>query len=296
MECLESIRAQTYQSFELIVTDDGSKDNSPELISDWLAKNYPAAKFIHHQANVGLCRTLNEALAHAQGEYISMIATDDAWEADKIEYQMATLHQYGPEIAVAYSDASRMDENGQRLPKDFIESHTPECTRPSGKIFSELANRNFIPAMATLIRRNALESVGWYDERLAYEDYDMWLRLAERYEFVYSPNVVARYRIVSTSLVRTLFVRPTPHYLHTVYLICMKWLPGPYLNSAQRATWGKRLWEAAYGLYVANDRRAAGCLMRAAWYGRKPYAAFLALTLSIGISRDLAKRLTERSF
>ncbi|MCY1555227.1 hypothetical protein D9M68_918650 [compost metagenome] len=145
-----------------------------------------------------------------------------------------------------------------------------------------------------MIRRQALVDVGMYDERLVYEDYDMWLRLAAQYEFVYHPAVVARYRIVSTSLVRTIFVKPSPHYMHTVCLICMKWLPGKRLSASQRAAWLKRLWDAAYGLYVVNDPRAAACLFRAAWYGRSPYAAALALTQSLGISRDLAKRLTGR--
>lgn len=290
MECLDSIAAQTFQGFQLIVTDDCSRDDSAQLIESWLARHRPDALFIRHSVNVGLCKTLNEALAEARGEFISMVATDDAWEPDKIERQLAAARQAGPQIAVVYSDASRMNEDGVRLEKNFIESHTPECTRPSGQVFVELANRNFIPAMATLIRRQALVDVGMYDERLAYEDYDMWLRLAARYEFVYVPAVVARYRIVSTSMVRTIFAQPSPHFDFTVYLICMKWLPGERLSARQRTTWVKRLWDAAYGLYVVNDRRAAACLWRVAWYGRKPYAALLAVTQSMGISRDVARR------
>lgn len=295
IECLESIGAQTFQDFQLIVTDDSSRDGSAQLIEEWLNVHRPDALFIRHSVNVGLCKTLNEALAQARGEFISMIATDDAWEPDKIERQLALAREAGAAVAVVYSDASRMDEEGARLEKNFIESHTPECTRPSGRVFSELATRNFIPAMSTLIRRQTLVDVGLYDERLAYEDYDMWLRLASKYEFVYCPAVVARYRIVATSMVRTIFSNPSPHYLHTVYLICMKWLPGSRLNAVQREAWKSRLWDAAYGLYVANDKRAATCLWRAAWYGRKPYAALLALTASLGISRDRLRRLMGRS-
>jgi len=294
-ECLDSIAAQTFQNFQLIVTDDCSKDNSAQLIESWLKAHRPASTFIRHSVNVGLCKTLNEALAQARGEFISMIATDDAWEPDKIERQLAVARAAGAGVAVVYSDAFRMDEDGVLLEKNFIDSHTPECTRPSGRVFSELATRNFIPAMSTLIRRQALVDVGLYDERLVYEDYDMWLRLAARHEFVYCPALLARYRIVATSLVRTIFLTPSPHYLHTTYLICMKWLPGSRLNAVQREAWSNRLWDAAYGLYVANDQRASTCLWRAAWYGRKPYAALLALTASMGISRELLRRLMGRS-
>ena len=294
-ECLDSIAAQTFQDFQLIVTDDCSRDDSAKLIENWLACNRPDALFIRHSVNMGLCKTLNEALMQARGEFISMVATDDAWEVDKIERQLAVARQVGQQVAVVYSDASRMDEDGTRLEKYFIDSHTPGCNRPSGQVFSELANRNFIPAMATLIRRKALVDVQLYDERLVYEDYDMWLRLAARYEFVYCNAVVARYRVVSTSMVRTIFANPSPHYYYTVYLICMKWLPGKRLSTHQRVAWVKRLWEAAYGLYVANDRRAAACLWNAALYARKPYAALLALTQFMGISRDLVLRLIGRS-
>lgn len=294
-ECLDSIAAQTFQDFQLIVTDDCSKDNSAQLIESWLKAYRPAATFIRHSVNVGLCKTLNEALAEARGEFICMIATDDAWEPDKIERQLAVAREVGAGVAVVYSDAFRMDEDGVRLDKNFIESHTPECTRPSGWVFSELATRNFIPAMSTLIRRQALVDVGLYDERLAYEDYDMWLRLAARYEFVYCPALLARYRIVSTSLVRTIFVKPSAHFQQTVCLICLKWLPSGRLTPLQKSQWAHRLWEAAYGLYVVNDRRAVFFLWRAAWYAKKPYAAFLAVTQALGITRSIAKRLTGQS-
>ena len=291
-ECLNSIAAQTLQDFQLIVTDDCSKDDSADLIRDWLATHRPDAIFIRHSQNAGLCKTLNEALSHARGEFISMIATDDAWEPNKIDLQLALMCRQSANVAVVYADASRMDEAGQRLERDFIEAHTPECSRPSGKIFSDLANRNFIPAMATLIRRQTLIDVGGYDERLTYEDYDMWLRLAARYDFVYCPSVLARYRIVHTSLVRTVFFKPTAQHHYTLYLICQKWLPSGLLSPIQHKAWAERMWGAAYGLYQLGDARAKVCLWQAVRYSHKPRALLLALASSAGISRQLAKRLT----
>lgn len=291
-ECLNSIAAQTQQDFQLIVTDDCSRDGSANLIEEWLATHRPDATFIRHTQNAGLCKTLNEALSHARGEFISMIATDDAWEPDKIEQQLALMRCQSANVAVVYADASRMDEAGQRLEKDFIEAHTPECPRPSGRVFAELANRNFIPAMATLIRRQALLDVGGYDERLTYEDYDMWLRLAARYDFVYCPAVLARYRIVATSLVRTVFFKPTAQHHLTLCLICQKWLPSGLLSPVQQKAWADRLWSSAYGLYHLGDARTKYWLWQAVRYSRTPRALLLAVTSSLGISRQLAKRLT----
>jgi glycosyltransferase involved in cell wall biosynthesis len=292
-ECLESIAAQTVQDFQLIITDDCSKDDSPDLIQAWITQHRPDAIVIRHAKNMGLCKTLNEALSHARGEFISMIATDDAWEPNKIERQLAVMRETSASVAVVYSDASRMDEAGRQIETNFIEAHTPDCTRPSGQIFSELANRNFIPAMATLIRRQALLDVGLYDEQLTYEDYDMWLRLAARYEFVYCPATLARYRIVSTSIVRTVFARPTAQHHYTLYLICKKWLPSDFLNPAQHDAWADRMWGAAYGLYSLDDARATICLWQAVRYSHRPRAMLLAVASTLGISRSLAMRLTS---
>ena len=292
-ECLNSIATQTKQDFQLIVTDDCSQDNSAELIETWLAVHRPDATFIRHCQNMGLCKTLNRALSQSKGEFISMIATDDVWECDKIERQLAAMRMHGKDIAVVYSDATRIDEAGKSLPTDFIEAHMPGCTRPSGRIFSDLANRNFIPAMCTLIRRQTLKSVGYYDERLTYEDYDMWLRLAARYDFVYCPGAVARYRIVSTSLVRNVFFNPTAQHHYTLYLICQKWLPSGLLNAVQYKVWSDRIWSAAYGLYYLGDARAKVCLWKALRYNRNSRTLLLALTSVFGITRDMAKRLTN---
>ena len=292
-DCLDSIAAQTTQDFQLIIADDCSKDESANMIEAWLTEHRPEAVFIRHTCNVGLCKTLNEALSHVKAEFICMIATDDVWEPNKIERQLALMRQQSTAVAVVYSDASRMDEAGVRLEPDFIQAHTPDCTRPSGNIFAELANRNFIPAMSTLIRYQALLEVGRYDERLSYEDYDMWLRLAARYDFVYCPGLLARYRIVGTSVVRTLFVNPSAQHFYTLYLICQKWLPSGRLNARQRDAWIERLWTSAYGLYVLGDGRARACLWQAAWLSRRPRAFALAVTCSLGISRQMAKRLSR---
>lgn len=289
-ECLNSIAVQTMQEFQLIVADDCSTDGSADLIEKWLAEHKPNALFIRHTVNIGLCKTLNESLLHARGDFISMIATDDAWEPDKIERQLTLMSRQTAEVAVIYADATRMDETGQRIATDFIEAHVPECTRPSGHIFAELANRNFIPAMSTLVRRQALIDVGLYDERLSYEDYDMWLRLASRYCFVYCPLVLARYRIVNTSIVRTIFAKPSAQHYYTQHLICQKWLPGRHLTQTQREAWADRLLGSAYGLYVLGDARAKRALWWAVRYTLKPRAMLLAIASTLGISRKLAKQ------
>jgi glycosyltransferase involved in cell wall biosynthesis len=292
LECLESIRAQTFQDFELIVTDDCSRDRSPHIIAEWLAEHYPAARFIRHDVNRGICATLNEALAQAQGTYISMTATDDTWMPHKLASQVALARSLDADTAVIYADAGQMNEEGELLPMRFIEAHGV-TDPPQGWVFSRLANGNFIPAMTTLIRRDALLAVGGYDERLNYEDYDMWLRLADRYAFAFQPDVVAHYRIVATSMVRTVFAQPSAWYHHSNFLIRRKWLRSDRLTRLQRALWADKMWWAAYGLFVLNDRRAASCLWEAFRHSGRARAAVRALTSRLGVSRARLVRLRQ---
>jgi len=291
IECLESIRMQTFQDFQLIITDDFSNDESPSLIEGWITQNRPDAIFIRHEKNVGLCRTLNEALGCASGEFISMTATDDVWENDKIEKQLAVMREQSDQVALIYSDARQMDEAGNILPEKFIEAHKGDFSPPSGNVFSALVDGNFVPAMSTLIRRKAIEAVGNYDERLSYEDYDMWLRLSQKYDFVFFPGVFARYRIVSTSIVRTLFNEPTAHHSHTLFLINTKLLLTELLNDRQRNACSEKQWEAAYTLYLLGDSKACACLWKAFYSTKKSRVFLLAVVSCFGLSRQRAKKL-----
>jgi glycosyltransferase involved in cell wall biosynthesis len=291
LETLESIRAQTFQDFELIVTDDASRDDSPAMIERWLAEHRPDATFIRHTRNAGLCRTLNEVLALARGTYICMIATDDAWHPERLARHVAAFAGQAESVALVYSDVAQMDEEGRPLPDNFIAQHRPGFVPPSGRLFSQLADGNFIPAMAATIRRSAIAAVGGYDERLTYEDYDMWLRLTARFDAVFCPGLVARYRIVGTSIVRTLFARPTASHSYSTALIRLRWLGTGLLSGQQRQRWAEFLFESAYGLYLLDDPRARTLLWQAFRYSLQPRAFALALSYSLGISRGRLKKL-----
>ena len=291
IECLDSIASQTFQNFQLIITDDNSSDTSPEMIASWVSTNWPDAIFIRHSKNVGICPTLNEALSCATGKYISMIAADDVWEKDKIEKQLELFKTLPENVAVIYSDTSRIGESGELLKGQFIESHRAGFSPPSGRVFSDLVDGNFIPAMATLIRRDAIDDVGGYDENLTYEDYDMWLRLSEKFNFVYCEGVVAKYRIVSTSIVRTAFINPNPQHSYTVFLIRDKWFNTGLLSPEQNRKWAEEQWDAAYSLYMLGDSRSKACLWKAAVRTKKMRAFALALACSFGVSRARAKKI-----
>ena len=291
VECLDSIRAQTFQAFQLIVTDDSSSDGSAARIESWLATHRPDAHFIRHDKNAGLCRTLNEASARSSGEYLSMVATDDVWEPSKIEAQLAAMQGSAKPVAVVYSDATQIDESGSQLPLNFIEQHRPHFQPPSGQIFAALAQGNFIPAMSTLLRRQAVLDAGGYDERLLFEDYDMWLRLAKRHEFLFCPGTLARYRIVSTSIVRTSFAENSADFAYSMVRVCEQKLTFRALDATERARQTEYQWGHVYRLYLLDDPRAGASLWIAARRTRRWRVLLLACLWSIGITRNRAKRI-----
>ena len=137
VESLESIRQQTYPHVQLIVTDDASTDDSPALIHDWIYRHQIRCTYLRHQTNKGLCKTLNEALSHAKGKYIALLATDDLWMPDKLESQVGLMEKLPEKVGVLYSDAIQINEAGVILPQRFIEAHTADPPT-EGDIFSRL--------------------------------------------------------------------------------------------------------------------------------------------------------------
>jgi glycosyltransferase involved in cell wall biosynthesis len=203
VECLESVRAQTHPNVELVILDDCSTDASLPLIRAWVEANQPDATVIAHDTNQGICRSRNHALALVHGDFVSFISTDDYWLPTKLAHQMDALRRR-PEAGAAYSDARQVDEAGAPLPCTALEAAGRNVTAPpDGRIFDLLLVRNFLPP-GLLVRRWCLEEVGPYDESLLYEDWDMWLRFSERYEFAFSPGVDVVKRDVATSLSKSL--------------------------------------------------------------------------------------------
>jgi hypothetical protein len=151
---------------------------------------------------MGICASLNEVLRLARGRYVSMVAADDIWLSDKTARQVAMMEQMPKDIGVLYSDAFQIGENGETLPQMFIEAHRKFVTPPEGFLFNVLWERNFIPAMTTLIRRECFTRVGNYDEDLCFEDWDMWMRISRKFRFEYDKTPSAKYRIVSNSATR----------------------------------------------------------------------------------------------
>lgn len=211
LECLDSIEAQAWQNAELVILDNASADDSANLIRHWAKSSALDPKLLLQSEPRGICANLNTLIENATGDLLAWIATDDYWMPEKTRVQVAAFERLGPEVAVTYADALQIDSAGEPIePASFIQSHRQFGVLPSGDILLELLRGPFIPGMSTMIRRAAMDAIGPFDEALIYEDYDAWLRLAEHWEFHADPTPQCAYRILDSSMIRTVAAQDRP--------------------------------------------------------------------------------------
>jgi glycosyltransferase involved in cell wall biosynthesis len=188
IETIQSVQQQTFQDFEIIVINDGSKDKTVELVQSIQDESVQ----IFSYENGGLPVARNRGISHATSEFIAFLDADDLWTADKLQLQLTALQQ-NPKAGVAYSWTCFMDVDEQGKPLSFLPS--PRYSF-AGNVYEKLLVSDFIHSGSnTLIRREAIESTGEFDPTLkSCEDWDYWLRLAAHWHFVVVPKHQILYR------------------------------------------------------------------------------------------------------
>lgn len=196
-EALDSVFRQTYQNFEIVVVDDGSTDDTRELVKSYIDK-YPGKLNYIYQENQGLACARNTAINHAKGEYIAILDADDIFLPTKLEEEIRAF-EANPEVGIVHSNIAWITESGEKI---SVPKRNPRSL--SGKIFNDIFLRNaHISAPTVLIKKEYFDHVGLFDEnltRLGCEDRDMWLRLARITSFLYLDKVLAYYRIRNGSM------------------------------------------------------------------------------------------------
>jgi glycosyltransferase involved in cell wall biosynthesis len=185
-EAVRSVFAQTYSAIECIVVDDGSTDNTREVLQA-LVRSYPSLKTAC-QTNGGVSSARNLGLCMCSGDLVAFLDADDVFLPDKIERQVKFLQEH-PNIGMVYGDYLLVEEDLQ--PLAFFNAQMPRSMQP----LDALACHNWFNPLVILIRRNVIEQVGMFDEELAVaEDWDYWIRCARLVPLAYLQGAVALYR------------------------------------------------------------------------------------------------------
>ncbi|TPG41656.1 glycosyltransferase family 2 protein [Flavobacterium pectinovorum] len=203
VEALNSVVNQSYQNIELIIANDCSSDASKKVIKNWL-ENHTEIRFISNKSNLGNTKTFNKALQFAKGEYVIDLAADDILLGDCVEKQVnAFLNPKQKNTAIVYGNAEIISEDNLHLRYYYkVDNEKKAVTKPaSGDIYLAMLNQSsMICSVSSMIKRDVLEQLYGYDENLAYEDLDLWIRTSRNYNFEFIDAVLVQKRELANSL------------------------------------------------------------------------------------------------
>ncbi|MBE8723640.1 glycosyltransferase [Flavobacterium hungaricum] len=203
IESLNSVLNQDYPFIELIIIDDCSTDQSQEIISKWCI-DHPDAQFFISVKNIGNTKNFNKGLSAAKGAFIIDLAADDVLMPNCVSLQLQAFRESKyKNLGVVYGNAIQITENGEFDSYYFPVDSTKKTIekRQTGDIYlNVLSGGNSICSISAMTKRSVFDALNGYDERLAYEDLDFWIRASRQYEFDYIDEVLIKRRIISNSL------------------------------------------------------------------------------------------------
>ena len=191
-EAIRSVLKQTFEDFDLHVIDDGSTDDTPEIV-----KGFDDERLRYfRQENGGLSAARNAGIARSKGEFIAFLDSDDVWLPDKLARQVRAMRA-NPNCGLVACNFRHVGDHSF-VDKAFLRSNVP-----TGKVFEKLLHAGFILPSMAMARRSAFEKVGLFDVDLRRcEDYDLWLRITHDFEFEHVEQVGGLYRVHAASMTK----------------------------------------------------------------------------------------------
>ena len=198
-DTIESVLAQDFQDFEILVIDDGSNDRSPEIIQSYARRYAERVKYLEHRnhANLGVSASRNFAIQHASGEYVAFLDSDDLWLPQKLQSQVNVLDR-SPEVGLVCGSVTFIDEQSRYLDSPKMEELFGKLPHGISRAFELLFPRSVSLVFSTiLVRKHILFEVGLFDEGLAYQYEDSILvgKIAYHHPICVLPQVLGNYRM-----------------------------------------------------------------------------------------------------
>lgn len=188
-ESIESVLKQTYQNWELLVVNDGSTDNTSNIVNFF----NDARIILIEQVNGGVANARNNALKSANGKYIAFLDSDDLWLEEKLERQIKKLLETNS--VMVHSKTLCFGSNPVKTTDCMV--HVELNFEDKEKILIY----NFISILTVVVAKSVIDEIGYFDEELkGTEDWDMWIRILQKYNIVYIDDFLTKYRVSSSGL------------------------------------------------------------------------------------------------
>jgi glycosyltransferase involved in cell wall biosynthesis len=192
---LESVASQTFDDWQILLVDDGSTDNTAEVVAPFLDR-FGAKMLYIVQENRGLPAARNAAIRASTAEFLALLDADDVWLPCRLAESVKVLRER-PQAGLAYGGITTIDQEGQ-LGKTFVGNRRSAEGRIAPRIYMRQVD---LPCPTLTFRKKCLDEVGLFDETMrATEDRDLCLRIALRYEVAFVPRVIAYYRVSPSSM------------------------------------------------------------------------------------------------
>ncbi len=203
-EAIESVLTQTYQDWELLIIDDGSTDETRSVAQSYVERDSRIS--YHYHSNQGVSAARNVGIQLARGRYVAFLDDDDLWQPEKLAWQLEALAQH-PETPWLFGDGQLIDDHGTVLRpvlpqrrsafstwvKDY---QTANPNVSAGPFYSVMLTGNCLAVPTVLIERDCFTHVGLFNESYhVAEDYDMWLRMAQRYPVLLLRRSIVQIRV-----------------------------------------------------------------------------------------------------
>jgi glycosyltransferase involved in cell wall biosynthesis len=191
-QAIDSVLAQTYRDYEIIVVDDGSTDDTQAVLAGYRALITPI-----YQENRGLSAARNAGIRASSGKYIAFLDADDLWLPEKLERQ-APLFEQDASVGLVCSDMSYFDQDGDRPGTAFGMKDRPI---KRGMVYPQIFLNSFIFMPTVVVRKSCFDERGLFDETLkACEDLEMWLRITKVHAVDFADAPLAKYRFSTNQL------------------------------------------------------------------------------------------------
>jgi len=250
---IDSALAQAFDGFEVIVVNDGSTDNTNQILESYGAK----ILVVNHQSNRGLSAARNTGVSQSRGEYLAFLDDDDIWRADKLAQTLRALDQHS-EAVLCFSDFEMVEANGKQIKISSV-------GRPP-TMEDLLSGAWPILPSAVVMKRSVFDLCGGFNQGLRwFEDTFMWLQAREHGEFVFVAEPLVIYRYADADVVaRTEKYEPGRLELRRLLLERYGMRASALIASFDRGYYFTQMMKARRQLDAGDYRGAFNSLMKAA--------------------------------